>query len=54
MPGMPRIDKKTTQIAYKIIGIPANLRVKKTNRDKQVDASHLNKRLIFEETSRVR
>lgn len=50
MPVMPRPNAKTTKIAYKIIGIPANLRaVKKTKEQKKI-----NQRLIYEETFRVR
>lgn len=49
MPGMPRLDKKTTAIAYKILGVPANLRSKRSKTQKKID-----KRLTFEETQRVR
>jgi len=48
MPAMPRPDDKPKKIAYAILGKPANLKKKsKKQRD-------LNKRLIFEETQRVR
>lgn len=50
MPAMPRLNAKTTKIAYKIIGIPAPLRaVKKTPEQKKI-----NRRLLYEETFRVR
>jgi hypothetical protein len=49
MPGMPRINGKTTKIAYRILGVPANLKSKRTEDQKRV-----NRRLIFEETVRVR
>jgi len=49
MPGMPRINKKTAEIAYKILGVPANLRTKPSKEENKI-----NKRLTFEETSRVR
>lgn len=48
MPSMPRLKGKPTKIAYKILGVPANLR-KQPNRDPRVD-----RRLLFEETQRVR
>ena len=37
MPGMPRVNKKTTDIAFKIIGVPANLATKKSAKKKKVD-----------------
>jgi hypothetical protein len=49
MPGMPRIDKKTAEIAYKIVGVPANLRSKESQKQEKQ-----NKRLTYEETQRVR
>ena len=49
MPGMPRLNKKTTKIAYDILGVPANMRVKKTKKQKEI-----NDRLVQEETMRVR
>ena len=49
MPTMPRIDNKSKKIAYKILGIPANLDDKKTP-----EQNKINKRLDFEETIRVR
>lgn len=48
MPSMLRLDKKSKKIAYAIIGTPPNLR-KDRRKDDQVD-----RRLLFEETSRVR
>lgn len=50
MPGMLRIKGKPTKIAYKVLGVPANMKeVKKTERDKKIE-----QRLTFEETVRVR
>ena len=49
MPAMPRVKSKPTAIAYKILGKPLNLQTKRTPKEKQV-----NKRLIFEETTRAR
>lgn len=49
MPTMPRYDKKATKIAFKILGKPANL--KNRLKDKE---SWANRRLIFEDTARVR
>lgn len=49
MPTMPRIDNKSKKIAYKILGIPANMDDKKTQEQTKID-----KRLNFEETIRVR
>ncbi len=49
MPGMPRIDKKTTKIAFNIIGIPPIMQQKKPKKQKKI-----NERLVFEETQRVR
>lgn len=40
MPAMPRTDKKATKIAYKIMGIPANMQgydKKKSKRDAYLD-----------------
>lgn len=50
MPVAPRIDKRATRIAFKILGTPAPLR--KDRRSKKQD--EINNRLLFEETSRVR
>lgn len=49
MPAMPRMSGKAAQIAYKILGKPANMQSKKTPRQQQI-----NTRLVFEETQRVR
>ena len=49
MPGMLRISGKTTKIAYKILGVPANMKEKRTKEQKKI-----NQRLLFEETVRVR
>lgn len=49
MPAMPRMKSKATKIAYKILGEPLNLQRKRTPSEKKV-----NKRLIFEETTRSR
>jgi len=44
MPAMPRTSKKAIKIAYKILGVPANMKkYKKVNRKVQ-------KQLLFEET----
>lgn len=49
MPTMPRALSKATRVAYKIMGIPANVAHKRTKKEKEV-----NRRLVFEESSRVR
>lgn len=51
MPQATRFDKKTTKIAYKIMGTPANIRSEqeKTSKQKKID-----KKLVFDETTRVR
>lgn len=49
MPAMPRIPGKPTKIAYKILGTPPNISFKRTPAEKAV-----NKRLVYEETTRVR
>lgn len=49
MPAMPRMLNKATRVAYKIMGIPANIAHKRTKEEKKI-----NKRLMFEETFRVR
>ena len=48
MPSMLRLDKKSKKIAYSILGTPPNLRKDRKKND-QID-----RRLLFEETSRVR
>lgn len=50
MPIMPRNPKnKATKIAYKILGMPANLKHKPTEEEK-----YISKKLLYEETYRVR
>ena len=49
MPAMLRIKGKTTNIAYKILGKPDNLKEHKSIKDRKID-----KRLMFEENYRVR
>lgn len=49
MPAMPRVPNKARKIAYKIMGVPANIAYKRTEQQKK-----LNQRLNYEETSRVR
>lgn len=49
MPAMPRISNKATKIAYKILGVPANMESKKTKRKRKLE-----ERLTAEETVRVR
>ena len=49
MPAMPRFSKKGTKIAFKILGVPGNMRSKPTKKEKDV-----NRQLVFQETSRVK
>lgn len=49
MPSAPRIKNLATKIQYNILGKPANLKHKRTKREKEI-----NKRLLFEESSRAR
>ncbi len=49
MPTMIRAPGKAKKIAYKILGVPANIESKRDALD-----SKINKRLIFEESIRVR
>lgn len=49
MPTMRRPKIKATKIAYKVMGVPPNLRFKRSK-----EQSTINKRLLFEETQRVR
>jgi hypothetical protein len=49
MPAMPRPDTRATRIAYKILGKPENQKFRRTKKQQWV-----NKRLIWEETQRVR
>lgn len=46
MPAMPRFSKQGTKIAYKLLGVPANIAFKPTKKEKEID-----KRLVFERTS---
>lgn len=39
MPSMPRINKKTTDICFNIIGVPANMATKQTRKKKKIDQS---------------
>jgi len=50
MPVMVRTKSKATQIAYNILGVPANLR----KQHKSKEQKWINQRLTFEETTRVR
>lgn len=47
---MPRPNNKATKIAYKILGKPTNLQKHKPSKIQQ----KINKRILWEETSRVR
>jgi hypothetical protein len=49
MPSMIRIPGKPKKIAYAILGRPANMNEKRTPQESKV-----NKRLIWEETIKVR
>lgn len=49
MPAAPRLISKATKIAYKVLGIPDNLKFVRNERQRRI-----NRRLVFEETSRVR
>lgn len=49
MPVMPRLPGKGKKMAYKILGVPKNISFKPTKEQRKI-----NKRLLFEETSRVR
>jgi hypothetical protein len=49
MPVMPRPKGKATKIAYKILGKPLNMQ-----KQNQIKDSKLQKRLLFEDTERVR
>lgn len=50
MPAMPRLSGKAKKIAYKILGKPLNMQQPKHNLKKEQN----DKRLVFEETTRVR
>jgi hypothetical protein len=49
MPCMPRQNHKATKIAFKILGIPAPLKFKRSKAQED-----LNKRLLAQETSRIK
>lgn len=49
MPAMLRIKGKSTKIAHNILGIPANLKSKKTAKQEKIE-----RRLLFEDTIRAR
>ena len=49
MPTMPRVKGKETKIAWSILGKPLAYAMKKTPYQSKID-----KRLVFEETTRVR
>ena len=49
MPMMPRPSGKAREIAYKILGVPANMVVHRSKKRKKID-----ERLLYEETFRVR
>ena len=50
MPLMPRCHSKATKIAYSILGVPENLRKRRLTKEEK----RINRRLLFEETARVR
>ncbi len=49
MPAAPRLKTKATKIAFKILGVPPNMKSKPDKAQKKI-----NQRLLFLETSRVR
>lgn len=49
MPATPRQKNKATEIVFKLLGMPENLRAKRTKLQEKID-----KVLKFQETSRVR
>lgn len=49
MPVAPRQKSKATKIAWKILGVPQNIAHKRTKEEQRI-----NKRLLFEESMRVR
>lgn len=49
MPAMKRPNKKATKIAFKILGVPAIFRFKRSKAQEQ-----LNKQLLAQETSRIK
>ncbi len=48
MPAMPRLSGRAKKIAYRILGVPANMAPRSTAQKR------INRRLVFEETVRVR
>lgn len=49
MPVAPRFNKKATKIAFSILGIPENIKNKKTALQRKID-----QKLLFDNTARVR
>lgn len=49
MPQAPRQKNKATKVVWNLLGEPANLRVKKTARQKEIDH-----RLLYQYSFRVR
>jgi|WetSurMetagenome_2_1015567.scaffolds.fasta_scaffold538189_2 hypothetical protein len=49
MPSMPRSNKKAERIAYDILGVPANIRVIKTKKQKDLD-----KQIEYQKTDRIK
>lgn len=49
MPAAPRIKGKPMKIAFSILGVPANLKSKKSAAQKELD-----RQLLSQETQRVR
>jgi len=49
MPTMLRINPKATKIAYKIMGVPANMRKPRSPEEREIE-----RRLITENTVRVK
>jgi len=50
MPTMPRFSGKGKKVAYKVMGVPMNLR----KPQKAKEQKRINKRLVYEETDRAR
>lgn len=50
MPSAPRTKSKATKIAYKILGVPANMR----KQPKDAEQKKIDKALLYQETFRVR
>jgi len=49
MPAAPRLRGKPAKIAFSILGVPANLKEKKSKAQKELD-----RRLLCQDTQRVR